>query len=90
MEFRKILALRGPNIWAKFPVLEAWVDLGVLKDLAGKTIMLGVIDLGDPAIESGEVVAGRIRAALKFVDPKWLVVAPEKDAKFVSFAGFGA
>src|SRR3954454_2738439 len=32
MEFRKVLALRGPNIWAKFPVLEAWVDLGVLKD----------------------------------------------------------
>ncbi len=28
MEFRKILALRGPNIWARFPVLEAWVDLG--------------------------------------------------------------
>jgi cyanophycin synthetase len=32
MEFRKILTLRGPNIWANFPVLEAWVDLGVLKD----------------------------------------------------------
>ena len=32
MEFRKILTLRGPNIWAKFPVLEAWVDLGALKD----------------------------------------------------------
>ena len=32
MEFRKILALRGPNIWAHFPVLEAWVDLGALKD----------------------------------------------------------
>ncbi|MGE3821735.1 MAG: cyanophycin synthetase [Isosphaeraceae bacterium] len=32
MEFRKILTLRGPNVWAKFPVLEAWVDLGVLKD----------------------------------------------------------
>ncbi len=32
MEFRKILALRGPNVWAKFPVLEAWVDLGALKD----------------------------------------------------------
>jgi cyanophycin synthetase len=27
MEFRKVLALRGPNIWANFPVLEAWVDL---------------------------------------------------------------
>jgi cyanophycin synthetase len=32
MEFRKVLALRGPNVWANFPVLEAWVDLGVLKD----------------------------------------------------------
>lgn len=32
MEFRKVLALRGPNIWANFPVLEAWVDLGKLKD----------------------------------------------------------
>jgi cyanophycin synthetase len=32
MEFRKILALRGPNIWSKSPVLEAWVDLGDLKD----------------------------------------------------------
>ena len=28
MKLRKVLALRGPNIWANFPVLEAWVDLG--------------------------------------------------------------
>jgi cyanophycin synthetase len=32
MEFNKVLALRGPNIWARFPVLEAWIDLGPLKD----------------------------------------------------------
>ena len=32
MEFRKVRSLRGPNIWASFPVLEAWVDLGALKD----------------------------------------------------------
>jgi len=32
MEFRRVLALRGPNIWANFPVLEAWVDLGELRD----------------------------------------------------------
>ncbi len=30
MEFRKVLALRGPNIWTNFPVIEAWVDLGEL------------------------------------------------------------
>ncbi len=32
MEFRKILTLRGPNIWSRYPVLEAWVDLQELKD----------------------------------------------------------
>ncbi len=30
MELRKVLALWGPSIWANFPVLEAWVDLGEL------------------------------------------------------------
>jgi cyanophycin synthetase len=34
MDVRKVLSLRGPNIWAVFPVLEAWVDLGPLADLA--------------------------------------------------------
>ncbi|HEV3022093.1 MAG TPA: hypothetical protein VGX76_06485, partial [Pirellulales bacterium] len=32
MEILKVLALRGPNVWANFPVLEAWVDLGELAD----------------------------------------------------------
>jgi len=27
MEFRKLLALRGPNIWTNAPVIEVWVDL---------------------------------------------------------------
>src|SRR4051812_35394486 len=30
MEFRSVRALRGPNVWARVPVLEAWVDLGAL------------------------------------------------------------
>jgi cyanophycin synthetase len=38
MEFRKVLALRGPNLWANFPVLEAWVDLGALKDSPSNTL----------------------------------------------------
>ena len=32
MQIRKVQTLRGPNIWANFPVLEAWVDLQGLKD----------------------------------------------------------
>lgn len=38
MEFLKILPLRGPNIWGCRPVLEAWVDIGVLEDSATHTI----------------------------------------------------
>lgn len=32
MEFRRIRTLSGPNVWSRKPVLEAWVDLGALKD----------------------------------------------------------
>jgi UDP-N-acetylmuramyl tripeptide synthase len=32
MEIQKVQSLRGPNMWANFPVLEAWVDLGPYKD----------------------------------------------------------
>jgi cyanophycin synthetase len=38
MEFRKVLFLRGPNIWASFPVIEAWVDLGEWRDLSSDEI----------------------------------------------------
>ena len=36
MEFRKVLALRGPNVWANFPCLEAWVDLGTWNDTSSE------------------------------------------------------
>jgi cyanophycin synthetase len=38
MEFLKILSLRGPNIWASRPVLEVWLDIGVLEDAPFQTI----------------------------------------------------
>ena len=41
------------------------LDLGVLRDLAGKTILLGVIDLGSREVESAEEVASRIRRGLR-------------------------
>jgi cyanophycin synthetase len=34
MKYRKVLVLRGPNVWADFPVLEAWLDLGALDGTA--------------------------------------------------------
>ena len=38
MDFRKVQALRGPNVWANFPVLEVWVDLGEFKDKSSEEI----------------------------------------------------
>jgi cyanophycin synthetase len=38
MEFRKVLGLRGPNVWGNIRVLEAWVDLGVRKETASNEI----------------------------------------------------
>jgi 5-methyltetrahydropteroyltriglutamate--homocysteine methyltransferase len=59
------------------------LDLGVLKDLSSKTIMLGVLDLADPEIEPPEVVAERIRHGLKYVSAEKLVPAPDCGMKYM-------
>jgi 5-methyltetrahydropteroyltriglutamate--homocysteine methyltransferase len=59
------------------------LDLGVLKDLSSKTIMLGVLDLGDPVIETVAVVADRIRNGLRYVAADRLVVAPDCGMKYM-------
>jgi 5-methyltetrahydropteroyltriglutamate--homocysteine methyltransferase len=59
------------------------LDLGVLKDLSSKKIMLGVLDLGDPKIEPVEIVADRIRQGLKYVAADRLVPAPDCGMKYM-------
>jgi len=36
MRLLKVLALRGPNIWSRHTIIEAWVDLGPLRDLSSE------------------------------------------------------
>jgi 5-methyltetrahydropteroyltriglutamate--homocysteine methyltransferase len=59
------------------------LDLGVLKDLASKKIMLGVLDLGDPEVETVADIADRIRNGLKHVAAERLVVAPDCGMKYM-------
>jgi 5-methyltetrahydropteroyltriglutamate--homocysteine methyltransferase len=59
------------------------LDLGVLDDLAGKVIVLGVIDLQDPEVEPVEVVEARIRRGLERLDPTHLVAAPDCGMKYL-------
>src|SRR5262245_29419078 len=59
------------------------LDLGVLAELSPKSIILGVIDLGDPAVETVEQVATRIRAGLARVPPERLIAAPDCGMKYL-------
>ncbi len=59
------------------------LDLGVLRTIARQTIILGVLDLGHPAIETAEQVAARIRAGLEHVPAERLIAAPDCGMKYL-------
>ena len=59
------------------------LDLAVLQELPSKTIILGVLDLGDMEVETPETVAGRIRSALRYLPPERLLVAPDCGMKYL-------
>jgi 5-methyltetrahydropteroyltriglutamate--homocysteine methyltransferase len=59
------------------------LDLGDLDGLGDKTVIFGVISMGDPQPETPEVVAGRIRAALDHVPPERLIPAPDCGMKYI-------
>ena len=60
------------------------LDPAVLRAVSGKTILLGVLDLGSEEAETPEVVARRIERALEVVPPERLVVAPDCGMKYLS------
>jgi 5-methyltetrahydropteroyltriglutamate--homocysteine methyltransferase len=60
------------------------LDLGVLKDLSAKTMIVGVISLGDPQIETADQVAERIRRILKVLPPERVIPAPDCGMKYIA------
>lgn len=54
-----------------------------LEALATKTIMVGVINLGDETPETPEIVADRIRKALNYIPPERLIAAPDCGLKYL-------
>jgi len=58
------------------------LDLSVLSKMT-KTMVVGVIDLGTPEVESQETVERRIRAALEHISPRRLVLAPDCGMKYL-------
>ncbi len=59
------------------------LDLRSLRLLPSKTLILGVLDLGHPEVETPELVAGRIRAALRHLPHDRLTLAPDCGMKYL-------
>src|ERR1700738_3107712 len=59
------------------------LDLGVLNDLSSKKILLGVIDLRNPEIQTAAVIAERIRHGLNYVSADRLIPAPDCGMKYM-------
>jgi 5-methyltetrahydropteroyltriglutamate--homocysteine methyltransferase len=59
------------------------IDLGVLKELSPKKVMLGVLDLSDLNVETPETVATRIRRGLDHVPAERLIPAPDCGMKYL-------
>ena len=72
-----------PCVQVSIETAQSNLDTSVLKHLPDKTIILGVINLDDHAVESPEVVADRVRRALPFVDASRIVIAPDCGMKYL-------
>ena len=59
------------------------LDCAVLRELKGKQILLGTIDLSDMNVEQPGMVANRIRRALPFTTPENIVVSTDCGMKYL-------
>jgi 5-methyltetrahydropteroyltriglutamate--homocysteine methyltransferase len=62
---------------------QSGLDLAVLRELGDKTVILGVLNLGDPRPETAEGVAAHIRRALQHIAPERLMLAPDCGMKYL-------
>jgi 5-methyltetrahydropteroyltriglutamate--homocysteine methyltransferase len=62
---------------------QSGLDLAVLADLAEKTIILGVIDLSTPDVETADTVAARVRRAFSHTTPEKIVIATDCGMKYL-------
>jgi 5-methyltetrahydropteroyltriglutamate--homocysteine methyltransferase len=59
------------------------LDVSMLEPIAGKTVIVGVLDLSDPDAETAEQVAARIEAALRVIPLERLQVGPDCGMKYL-------
>ena len=62
---------------------QSGLDCSVLSSLDGKTVILGVLNLGDDSVENPAQIVERVRRALPYVPPERLVLAPDCGMKYL-------
>jgi len=62
---------------------QANLDCAVLKNLPGKKILVGCIDLSDMKVETPQQVVARLKRALQYVKPEDVIVAPDCGMKYL-------
>ncbi len=62
---------------------EPGLDMAVLTDLPGKKVMVGVLNLGDLAVETPEIIEQRLAAALDYLPAERLIAAPDCGLKYL-------
>jgi 5-methyltetrahydropteroyltriglutamate--homocysteine methyltransferase len=62
---------------------QSGLDCSVIEQLTGKTVLLGVLDLSTPAVETPDTVAARLRRGLPYKPADQLVAAPDCGMKYL-------
>jgi 5-methyltetrahydropteroyltriglutamate--homocysteine methyltransferase len=62
---------------------QSHLDTRVLRELGGKQVLVGCLDLNDMQVETPQVVADRIRRALEHIKPEQVVLAPDCGMKYL-------
>ena len=62
---------------------EPGLDPSILEKLPNKKVLFGVIDLGDQNVETSEIIANRLRSALRHIDSDRLIAAPDCGMKYL-------
>jgi 5-methyltetrahydropteroyltriglutamate--homocysteine methyltransferase len=62
---------------------QSGLDCAILTKLPGKQIMLGCLDLNDPAVETAETVVQRVKRALSHVPAENVILAPDCGMKYL-------
>ena len=62
---------------------QSKLDTRVLRELDGKQVLVGCLDLNDMQVETPQVVADRIRRALEHIAPEQVILAPDCGMKYL-------